>query len=241
MPDLPDSFPESSTQQSSDSTSPRNKPPFSGRVLWYVGFVIIVGLVGIGALLVKTASTLETVAPAASVTNRANSTLRPVTPTPDGIIKVYITGEVQKPGVYQVQTGDRVIDVVTMAGGFTEQADQNRVEQATRVRDEMRIVIPHLAIAATVSAVQTTSEPGKPPQGLTPATTTVSSNNSSRMNINTATAAELDKLPGVGAVLSQRIIDYRTKNGPFKNLDDLRKVDGLSKSIIEKIKDLVEF
>jgi competence protein ComEA len=64
---------------------------------------------------------------------------------------------------------------------------------------------------------------------------------SGKINVNTASAADLDKLPGIGAVLSARIIDYRTKNGPFQNLDDLRKVEGLSKAVADKLKDLIEF
>lgn len=227
--------------KNSKTTNEKSKNIFSGRVLWYLGFVIIVALIGIGALLVKTASTLEAVAPAASATtNRGTSTQRPVTITPDGIIKVYITGEIRNPGVYQMQAGDRILDVVQAAGGFTEQADQNRVEQAARVRDEMRIAIPALGQPAAVNPpTATTPETTNPPSKPTP--TSAAKPGGSKVNINTASAADLDKLPGIGATISQRIIDYRTANGPFKNLDDLRKVEGISKSVLDKIKDLIDF
>lgn len=163
----------------------------------------------------------------------------PPSPTPDGIIKVFITGEVNKPGVYEMREGDRIIDAIGVAGGFTGNADPDRVDQAQRVKDEMRIEIPAKPPTpvppATLLPGQTASANtlAAPVPTATPADT--------RLNINTASAADLDKLPGIGAVLSQRIVDYRSKNGQFHSLDDLRKVVGLTASVIEKIKDLIVF
>jgi competence protein ComEA len=219
----------------------------------FVVFLILAILLGVGALVsllaaigqAEKVAAVPTTAPTARApaTTRAGviptATVQP-SPTPDGIIKVFITGEVKKPGVYEMHDGERIIDAVKVAGGFTEAADPDRVDQAQRVRDEMRIEIP--AKPPTPVPVPT-ALPGQTPLGgtvtapaqgqVTPADT--------RLNINTASAADLDKLPGIGEVLSQRIVDYRAKNGSFQNLDDLRKVQGLSASEIEKIKDLIVF
>ncbi len=196
---------------------------------------------------VEKVAAVPTTAPAARATptNKPGvvpaATLQP-SPTPDGIIKVFITGEVKKPGVYEMHDGERIIDAVKVAGGFTEGADQDRVDQAQRVRDEMRIEIPARPATPVPAA---TDLPGQSPAGDTvPVQGRVAPTAppaGTRLNVNTATAADLDKLPGIGEVLSQRMVDYRTKNGPFRSLDDLRKVPGLAASEIEKIKDLIVF
>lgn len=208
---------------------------------FFVGFVLVVGLAIVVSQYVE-----KPVATIAS-TNQNSRTPAKVTPTPDGVLKVYITGEVASPGVYSVQPGDRVIDVVNVAGGFTGNADQRRVEQAVRVKDEMRIDIPKLPATSDPAAPLPAQNQNAnlPPANISTPSATNSPlpnvNNSGKINVNTASAADLDKLPGIGAVLSQRIIEYRTKNGPFQNLDDLRKVEGLSKSVADKLKDLIEF
>ena len=215
-------------------------------------FIILALVVGLGALISLLAATEQATkvaaAPTASPTVKATPTLKggavptatiAPSPTPDGVLKVFITGEVKKPGVYEMRDGDRIIDAVKAAGGFTETADQNQVDQAQRVKDEMRIEIP---ARPPTPAPTSTAQPGQDSavqgQGQGAPTATPAD---SRININKASAAELDTLPGIGAVLSQRIVDYRTKNGPFRSLDDLRKVQGLSASEIEKIKDLIVF
>jgi competence protein ComEA len=156
-------------------------------------------------------------------------------PTPDRIIKIFITGEVVHPGVYEMQEGDRIIDAVRVAGGFSEAADPDRIDQAQRVRDEMRIEIPRRTPSPQPGATPDPSLP-TPAQSVTPA-----GQADTRLNINTASATDLDKLPGIGETLSQRIVDYRVNNGPFRSLDDVRKVPGLNNSVIEKIKDLIIF
>ncbi len=170
-------------------------------------------------------------------TTKANSaSLTPTAqPTRDGIIKVFITGEVIRPGVYEMHDGDRIIDAINLAGGFNEVADQNRVDQAQRVRDEMHIDIPRKASSPLPGTLSDLNQPAV--AQVAPTTSPADA----RLNINIASAADLDKLPGLGQILSQRIVDYRVKNGPFRNLDDLRKVTGVNNSIIEKIKDLIIF
>lgn len=218
-------------------------------------FIILALVIGLGALISLVAATNQAAkvasAPTVTPTVKPTPTLKAgvvptvttaPSPTPDGIIKVFITGEVKKPGVYEMRDGDRIIDAVKKAGGFTEAADENQVDQAQRVKDEMRVEIP----ARPPTPVPTnTAQPGQesaasPTQGQPQAAPTATPADS-RINVNTASAAQLDTLPGIGEVLSQRIVDYRTKNGFFHSLDDLRKVQGISASEIEKIKDLIVF
>jgi competence protein ComEA len=146
---------------------------------------------------------------------------------------------VQNPGVYEMKPGDRLQEAILAAGGFTGQADRTKLDLAQRVRDEMRIEIPRLPDTPTPVP---TSGPGTPTATAPAPPTTAASAAAGKVNINTASAAELDKqLPGIGPVLAGRIVEYRAANGPFKTLDDLRKVTGLTKAVIDKIKDLITF
>lgn len=209
----------------------------SRRSAWYLGVILLIFAVGIGVVVSNTNKSLLPTVPEAAA--KPATTVRPTTPTvaptptPDGIIKVYIVGEIQKPGVYRMELGERIDDLVKKAGGFTAYADQIRVDQALRVRDEMRVEIPRMPMAAMPIATVGAGTPEPPAAIPTPA--------DSRLNVNTATAAQLDELPGIGATISKNIVDYRTKNGPFRSLEDLAKVPSLNKSTLEKIKDLIYF
>ncbi len=238
---------------------PKNKPPkesdysfhISRGAAWALGFIILAIAVAVGVLVTKlsdkdSATPSNAVAQAkARPTEKAETTslaVATVRPTADSSIKVFVTGEVQKPGVYSMRNGERIEDAIQAAGGYTEQADPSRLDLAQRVKDEMRIDVPRLTVATTAAANSTlpVAVAAIAPT-VAPISGSVSTPADGKININTATAAELDKLPGIGAVLSQRIIDYRVKNGPFRTLDDVRKVSGLSKSVVDKLKDLITF
>ncbi len=242
-----------SPSQPGHTLSP-SKPPKKGRLAGFLSFIarpvfgicILAALVGIGTLVSNLAAVKNEKAAAVPATEPVKTTLttkagltaappQPA-PTPDRIIKIFITGEVIHPGVYEMQDGDRIIDAVRVAGGFSEVADPDRIDQAQRVRDEMRIEIPRRVPSPQAGASPDTSLQPTPVQPITTA-----SHAEARLNINSASAADLDKLPGIGETLSQRIVDYRVKNGPFRSLDDVRKVPGLNNSVIEKIKDLIIF
>jgi len=145
----------------------------------------------------------------------------------DDII-VYVSGGVNKPGVYKLATGSRVVDAVTMAGGFAADADAARINLALRLKDEMQVNVPCTTIAAGTA------------KG-TPVTATASAGGSDngKININTASNAELDKLPGIGPALAERIIDYRTTNGPFQDTVDLKKVPGIGEAKYNQFKDKI--
>jgi competence protein ComEA len=203
-------------------------------VIYTVIGVIVMALVGSGiAISALAGGENKPDSRLASAKVTPTPTLVMVTPTPPPTptlaeIKVYITGEVKNPGVYTMKQGERIEDAVKAAGGFTENADPQRVDLAARVRDEMRIIVPKLNQPSFEPLVSGGSNPPPTP-------------GDGKINVNTASTAELDKLPGIGAVLSQRIVEYRAKIGPYKSVEDLRKIPGITNAVIEKIKDLISF
>jgi competence protein ComEA len=139
-------------------------------------------------------------------------------------ILVDIAGWVRRPGVYEFHEGDRVIDAIQRAGGAKHGAALDSVNLAAPLADGTQILVQKEQPAATGAASSSSAS--------APGTAT-------KININTATAQELDALPGVGEVIAQRIIDYRTTNGPFQSVDDLLNVSGIGEVTLEDIRDLV--
>jgi len=152
----------------------------------------------------------------------------PATPLPEPTpaparIMVYVSGAVQSPGVYELPDGTRVDDAVKAAGGPAADADLARINLAKRLRDEEQVYVPRVGEV----------NPPVPPAG------TAGGSSGGKVNINTATAAELETLPGIGPALAQRIVDYRTANGPFARVEDIKKVSGIGDKMFERIKDLI--
>ena len=125
-----------------------------------------------------------------------------------------IKGEVARPGVYSLDLGSRLQDLILAAGGFTSMADTNSVSLVSVVEDSGCYVISKIA-----------SDTGE----LT----------SSLLNINLASKEELTSLPGIGDAKAQAIIDYRNKNGNFNSVNELTKVNGISEKILNQIIDLI--
>jgi competence protein ComEA len=150
-----------------------------------------------------------------------------LTPTPGGPIEVYITGAVARPGVYEMQDGDRVIDVLLEAGGAAPDANLEALNLAVRLRDEDQVTVPRIGQVAPAA-----SSGGSASDVAAAATVPV--------NINTASARELDDaLPGIGEVYSQRIVDSRTRDGPFTSPDDLLLRALIPRATFERIRELV--
>ncbi len=156
------------------------------------------------------------------------------TPTPGPII-VYISGAVQHPDVYELPFDARVKDVVNAAGGFTDEADHESINLADYIEDAQHIHVPRHA-----ETTQTDSSSAQtPPYDDAPTAPNVEDTSSNLININTARATELEELKGIGEVTAQRIIDYRTLNGPFDAIEDLQEIRGISPSLLDKIKDQI--
>lgn len=140
------------------------------------------------------------------------------------LLKVHVTGAVALPGVYSFHDGDRVQDAIQAAGGALSGADLSSLNLAQRLRDEGYIVV--VMPGATPGAA-----PGSTPQVM-PST--------GKVNINSASAKELESLPGIGATYAQRIVDYRTKNGAFQRPQDLVDDKIIPASTYDKIKELID-
>ena len=138
-------------------------------------------------------------------------------------MKVYISGEVVNPGVYNVTEDTRLIDVLEMAGGATDEADLDSVNLASYVEDAQQINIPKIGEVDTLQS-QNISE---------------TNNNSKLININTATKEELMTLPAIGDVKADSIIEYRTSNGGFDSIDELKNVSGIGDKTFEGLQDLI--
>lgn len=147
------------------------------------------------------------------------------TPTPTAVpvtvLKVHISGAVRNPGLYAVNEGDRLADVIEAAGGATEDADLEAVNLAVRVKDQDHWHIPRLGETAHTTPTEGSSAPGK-------------------INLNTASADQLERLPGIWEVKAQSIIRYRETNGPFSSVDELLNVSGIGAATLDAIRDLVE-
>lgn len=144
-----------------------------------------------------------------------------------GQIVVHVVGAVRKPGVYDFPDGARVVDAVKAAGGFTKRADRQQINLARPLVDGEQLVIP-----ARGSAASGAVGPG-PTAGGTGAA------GSTKVNINLATAADLETLPGIGPVLAERIVAYREQHGPFRSVTDLQKVSGIGPKIYEGLEPVV--
>jgi competence protein ComEA len=144
-------------------------------------------------------------------------------------VVVEIRGEVEAPGVYALSPGARLQDAIAAAGDLTAEADLSTVNLARRLRDGELIVI--LAIPGPGST------PMVPSTGTDDGATTDGS--LAKININTATTEQLEALPGVGEVIAARIVAYREQNGPFRSVDDLIHVEGISDRVIDRIRELV--
>ena len=150
--------------------------------------------------------------------------------------KIYVDlkGAVKHPGVYALDQGSRVFDLLEMAGGLTEDAAERALNQAQLLVDQQSLYVP------TIEEWQADSQ-GPQANVVRSQAPLVSSPNSGKVNINQADLAQLETLPGIGAKKAQAIIDYRTANGSFHSLEDLGKVKGIGPKMLEKLKDLVIF
>lgn len=138
------------------------------------------------------------------------------------MITVHIEGEVASPGVYELQEGSRVNDLVLMAGGLTREADR-KINLAQKLQDEAFVYVPTMG---EENPVVTTGEmtTGTPNIAFQPVATALGS---SLVNINTADQKSLETLAGIGPVLAERIIAHREEKGPFQQLHDLKNVTGI--------------
>ena len=142
---------------------------------------------------------------------------------------VHVLGAVRKPGLFQLADGARVVDAIAAAGGLTETGDPAGVNLARPVNDGEQLYVPAHGEA----------QPQAPPGGGAAGSVGGGSLVAGPVNLNTATVADLDSLPRIGPAMAQRIIDFRTANGRFSSVDELRDVAGIGQKTFDGVKDLV--
>ncbi len=155
------------------------------------------------------------------------------TPGSDKKIMVYVSGAVLEPGMYELAPNSRALDAVAAAGGLTETADRERVNLARRLKDGNQVNVPSVKQTAARTVTQAKAKEGASASSAAKGKAAV------RVKLNTATAAELEALPGVGPALAQRIAAYR-QGRRFSSVDDLLKVKGIGKAKLERLRPLVE-
>ena len=158
------------------------------------------------------------------------------------VIKVYICGHIKTPGVYDIGNGSRLVDLVSLAGGATEDACLEAINLAQILADSQKFYIPSLdeiknGIPSFVNEWEdiTGNSNGNPSTGMA----NPESFQNKVININFGSLSELVQLPGIGDVIAQDIIDYRNKYGQFKSKEELKNVKGIGEKKFEKIKDLI--
>jgi competence protein ComEA len=146
-----------------------------------------------------------------------------VSPTSSpAMLIVDVAGAVRTPGVYEFAEGERVVDAIERAGGPRPKADLSLLNLAAPLVDGTQILVPKIGPAVT-------GVPGETAPG----------SSSGLINVNTASATELETLSGIGEVLAATIVEYRTQNGPFASVDDLLDVSGIGPATLEEIRDQV--
>lgn len=181
---------------------------------WKIPFGVICGLLAAGLIL------LISEAP------RGETIILLPAPTPHPIL-IHVAGAIAQPGVYTLEAGSRVQDAVQAAGGLLPGADLRGVNLAAVMQDGERVTIPTTPPTPLPGSLEDLSEDSRSTTILYP------------INLNTATQAELESLPGIGPITAQKIIQYREQNGPFIKIEDLLKVPGIGPKTFEEIKSLI--
>ena len=145
------------------------------------------------------------------------------------MITVFISGEVNNPGVVTIDSEKRLSDAIDVLGGITESADLNKINLAMKLKDESHYIIPKLGEYNELHSNNIFER-------NTQSSTNIQSN---LININNANAAQLDTLPGIGEVTANKIINHREENGLFKSIEEIKKVNGIGDKKYEEIKNLI--
>lgn len=143
------------------------------------------------------------------------------------IIMVHICGQVNNPGIIELESGSRVIDAVELAGGLKKTADSDRINLSSKLLDEEKVYIPEIGEEDLPIELSGLNESNKD-----------NSSKSDKVNINTCTKEELTTLSGIGDVLAERILDYREGN-LFKTIDDIKNVSGIGDKKYESIEEII--
>ena len=178
-------------------------------------------------------------APSLPSADASTGWLDPLGTLPVSELAVHVVGAVNEPGVYRLAPGSRADDALRAAGGPANNADLRRVNLASPVHDGEQIYVPRVGERTSTTAVSSGSP--APPRGSRRSDSSTNLGTTSTtlpliVDVNRATAADLDRLPGVGPSTAKAIIDHRTRNGPFASVDDLLAVRGIGPAKLAEIR-----
>lgn len=156
----------------------------------------------------------------ASPTQQSEHSTSSVEQEDEARVIVHVTGAVRAPDVYNLPADARIKDLVLAAGGLSPDADPERINLAERLADGQKIHIPRQGEAASQSSAELSK--GDTAQ-------------SGRINLNTASAEQLEQLSGIGQALAKRIVEYRDQHGPFRSIEDLQEVRGIGAQLFSEI------
>lgn len=148
---------------------------------------------------------------------RPGTAVRVFEQPPQAELVVQVDGAVLRPGLYRLPPGARAADAIAAAGGLLSDADPTWLNRARVLRDGERLTVPQRSASAAISGSATT--PGDP-----------------RVDLNAASAQDLESLPGIGPVLAGRIVEHRRRAGPFQRLEDLLQVNGIGPRLLERVR-----
>ena len=191
--------------------------------------VIVIILVGRGMMASPTKEKVM-------VTNAVNTTrVEEATTMMPQNCYVDIKGEVLRPGVYEFSCESRMQEVIKKAGGFTEEADETKINLAQKITDQMQMIVPNVNSKQEGGVTEGNSEKGNS------SNSTPSNSKQGTVNINTATLEELQTIKGIGKKKAEAILQYRKEHGAFRTKEDLLQVKGIGKKALEAIESQVTF
>ncbi|EGO8491202.1 competence protein ComEA [Enterococcus faecalis] len=189
--------------------------------------ILITLLVGIYLMVNKKAQVDTTMWEETSLTTTAEVATDATKERTETMIYVDIKGAVKVPGIYQLKNQQRIWDALALAGGVSEEADTAQVNYAQKVKDQMIIYVPKKG-ESVAQSLETLQESAPAQQ-----------NQEEKINVNTATEAELQTISGIGAKKAQEIIRFRDEQGPFKTVEELKNVPGIGEKTVERLKDML--
>lgn len=164
-------------------------------------------------------------------TNNLGDTISSTKSTPSKL-KVHIIGEIVSPGIYELNEGDRIYDLILLAGGTTENADLNKINLAYELSDGEKIYIPGISDEISTYIYNDAGENVSDRSSI--------SSNNKKININQATTSDLEKISGIGPSLAEKIINYRNSNGKFNSIDELKNISGIGDKKFEIIQEYID-
>jgi competence protein ComEA len=196
--------------------------PAPGRALKVLACTVIVGMAAWAMWGPCAQGGTGAAPPVGAPASSASVTASPL-PAAPATVTVHVVGQVRHPGVYELPGGSRVRDAVAAAGGLLGSAEQSAINLARVVADGEQIAVPRQGEASGAVGIGSGTGTGAV----------------AKVDINTATAEQLDALPGIGPATATKIVADRAANGPFRTVDDLMRVSGIGPAKFDALKDLV--